>query len=96
MPQEALYEDISGISGQTVGTYMINDTTYSEAKAKLQEKVAVEYAYEEDFQTLMQKLLDGSYPAVFVPAANYDLSQSTSDTAADAEETPTTENETQG
>ena len=85
VPQEALYEDISGISGQTVGTYMINDTTYSEAKAKLQEKVAVEYAYEEDFQTLMQKLLDGSYPAVFVPAANYDLSKNAAGTAADAQ-----------
>lgn len=95
VPQEALYEDISGISGQTVGTYMINDTTYSEAKAKLQEKVAVEYAYEEDFQTLMQKLLDGSYPAVFVPAANYDLSKNAAGTDADAQNGGTDAVETQ-
>ena len=60
VPQEALLENVSGISGQTVGTYMTNDLRYSEAKAKLQEQVAVEYAYEADFQTLMQKLLDGS------------------------------------
>ena len=85
VPQEGQYEDLSGISGQTVGTYMLNDTSYSEAKAKLQEKVAVEYAYEEDFQTLMQKLLDGSYPAVFVPAANYDLSSNTAGADADTQ-----------
>ena len=85
VPQEGQYEDLSGISGQTVGTYMLNDTSYSEAKAKLQEKVAVEYAYEEDFQTLMQKLLGGSYPAVFVPAANYDLSSNTAGADADTQ-----------
>ena len=91
VPQEALLENVSGISGQTVGTYMTNDLRYSEAKAKLQEQVAVEYAYEADFQTLMQKLLDGSYTAIFVPAANYDLSQTTSDTAADPQSSSQTD-----
>lgn len=81
VPAEALYEDISGLEGQTVGTYMMNDTVYSEAKAKLQTEAAVNYAYEETFQILMEKLLDGSYPAVFVPAANYDLSKNTAGAA---------------
>ena len=91
VPQEALLENVSGISGQMVGTYVTNDLRYSEAKAKLQEQVAVEYAYEADFQTLMQKLLDGSYTAIFVPAANYDLSQTTSDTAADPQSSSQTD-----
>ncbi|MFQ9892314.1 MAG: hypothetical protein ACLRWH_03890 [Emergencia sp.] len=68
VPQEALFENVNGISGQTVGTY---DERFALFEAKpLQEQVAVEYAYEADFQTLMQKLLDGSYTAIFVPAAN--------------------------
>lgn len=64
-------EDVSGISGQTIGTYMDTDLNYSEAKAMLQKEVSVEYAYEEGTSTLLEKLYSGEYPAIFISAANY-------------------------
>lgn len=65
-------EDVSGISGQTVGTYMDNDLNYSEAKAMLQKEVNVEYAYEDGISTLLEKLYSGEYPAILISAASYE------------------------
>ena len=68
---EAPYEDVTQIDGKTVGTYMLNDLSYSEAKAKLQEKVSVNYAYEDDVATVIEKLLSGDYEAILMSAASY-------------------------
>lgn len=65
-------EDVSGLSGQTVGTYMDNDLNYSEAKAMLQKEVNVEYAYEDGISTLLEKLYSGEYPAILISAASYE------------------------
>ena len=65
-------EDVSGISGQTVGTYMDNDLNYSEAKAMLQKEVNVEYAYEDGISTLLEKLYSGEYSAILMSAASYE------------------------
>ena len=65
-------EDVSGISGQTVGTFMDTDLNYSEAKAMLQKEVNVEYAYEDGISTLLEKLYSGEYPAILISAANYE------------------------
>ena len=65
-------EDVSCLSGQTVGTYMDNDLNYSEAKAMLQKEVNVEYAYEDGISTLLEKLYSGEYPAILMSAASYE------------------------
>ena len=70
---DAIYEDVSGLAGQTLGTYMDNDLNYSEAKAMLQEKVDVEYAYEENVGTALEKLYSGDYPAILISAASYEV-----------------------
>ena len=69
---DAIYEDISGINGQTVGTYMDNDLNYSEAKAMLQEEVTVEYGYEEGLTTVLEKLYSDDYNAILISAASYE------------------------
>ena len=65
------YQELSSISGETVGTYMSKETTYSEAKAILQENVPIQYAYEENAFDLMSKLLSNEYNAILVSAATY-------------------------
>ena len=69
---DALYEDISGINRQTVGTYLDSDLNYSQAKAMLQEEAAVEYGYEEGMTTLLEKLYSGDYSAILISAASYE------------------------
>lgn len=70
---DALYEDVAEISGQTVGTYLDSDLNYSQAKAMLQKEVSVEYGYEDDMATVLEKLYSGDYPAILISAASYEV-----------------------
>ena len=76
---DAAYEDIAGISGQTIATYMSHDLVYSEAKSKLQETVQVEYAYAETSKDALVQLLNGEYNAAFLSAATYQSMKNSSD-----------------
>lgn len=69
---DALYEDVSGINGQIVGTYMDSDLNYSQAKAMLQDEVTVEYGYEEGLTTVLEKLYSDDYTAILISAASYE------------------------
>ncbi len=69
---DSIYENISEISGQTLGTNMSSDITYSEAKAVLQQEVDVQYAYEESADLALEKLSTGEYEAIFLSAATYE------------------------
>lgn len=70
---DALYEDITGLYGMTLGTNTAADIKYSEAKAVLQQEAGVAYAYEDTVATAIEKLYTGEYPAVFISAASYEL-----------------------
>ena len=63
--------EMTALAGQTIATYMSHDLAYSEAKSKLQEKVAVEYAYAETAKDAVSQLIGGSYNAAFISAASY-------------------------
>lgn len=63
--------ELDDIYGLTVGTYMAQETTYSEAKALLQEKANVQYEYNENAFDTVSKLLSGEYKAILVSAATY-------------------------
>lgn len=84
---DSLYEegDLSGLDGQIIGTWMSQDLSYSEAKADLQQKVNVEYSYEEKAGVAIDKLVAGDYSAVFLSAATY---QSMRSLKQDAEDVP--------
>ncbi|MBQ4649747.1 MAG: LCP family protein [Firmicutes bacterium] len=69
---EELYETVDEITGQTLGTYMVSDLTYSEAKAILQQEVNVQYAYEETIGAAFEKLYADEYKAIFISAAAYE------------------------
>ena len=70
--------EVEALAGQTIATYMSHDMNYSEAKSKLQEKVAVEYAYADTAKDAVSQLIGGSYNAAFISAASYaSLSSST-------------------
>lgn len=80
---ETLYEDVSELDGQSIGTYMSHDLVYSEAKSKLQEQVSVEYLYAETLTDAINGLMNGEYPAIFISAASYEgLKGSTEESAA--------------
>ena len=70
---DALYEDVSGLYGQTLGTNMVTDMRYSEAKAILQQDAGVQYSYEETVAAALEKLNTGEYPAIFISAASYEV-----------------------
>lgn len=65
------YKELKEIKGEVVGTYMSDDFVYSEAKAVLQEKVPVEYGYEENMDNMMFALKDGKYKVVFLSHIQY-------------------------
>ncbi len=83
---DSLYEDgdLSGLDGQTIGTWMSQDLSYSEAKAKLQDEVNVEYSYEEKAGAAIDKLVADEYPAVFLSAATYQSMRSMTQDSEDA------------
>ena len=62
--------EMTALAGQTIATYMSHDMNYSEAKSKLQEKVAVEYAYVDTAKDAVSQLIGGSYNAAFISAAS--------------------------
>lgn len=77
---EAPYEDVSGLAGQTIGTYMSHDLVYSEAKSMLTEAVQVEYAYTaEQPKDALKQLAAGEYQAVFISAASYESMKNSTD-----------------
>lgn len=69
---DSSYDEASQLSGKTVATYATADTSYAEAKTKLQDEVSVEYSYIESIPDLLDGLLDEDYPAIFISAATYD------------------------
>ena len=73
VPFEAIYEDMTGLYGVTVGTNMVTDMRYSEAKAILQQDLGVVYAYDETVAAALEKLQAGEYPAIFISAASYEV-----------------------
>lgn len=92
------YEKLEDLTGLGVGTYMISDNHYSEAKTDLQKQVNVEYKYIGDLQGLFAGLQSGGwqtvnettgatelqeYDAVFVSAANYESMKSVDQTLAE-------------
>lgn len=85
---QSTYEDVKELAGKGVGTHIVNDTNYSQAKNILQGEVAVEYRYLDDLETLFAGLMEGgaqtidettggteyeTYDAVFLSAASYEL-----------------------
>lgn len=62
---------IAMLNGTTIGTFNSNDQMYSQAKIALQEKVSLEYAYDETVNSCLDKLLMGEHNAIFIPAASY-------------------------
>lgn len=76
--------DISVLAGQTLATYMSHDLAYSEAKSKLQEEVAVEYAYVDTAKDTLVKLLNGEYNGIFLSAASYESLKSSTDQEVEA------------
>ena len=64
------------ITGTVIGTYNTNDQMYSKAKVMLQEKVPVDYAYDEVPATTVEYLLNGTHNAILLPAASYEALQS--------------------
>lgn len=69
---DSSYDEAGQLSGKTVATYATADTSYAEAKTKLQDEVSVEYSYIESIPDLLDGLLDEDYPAIFISAATYD------------------------
>lgn len=84
---QSAYTDVAELAGKGVGTYIVNDTNYSQAKNLLQEKAAVEYRYLSDLEALFAGLFEGGaqtvdettgaaefeeYDAVFLSAASYE------------------------
>ena len=63
---------VETIDGTTVGTFSSNDHMYSKAKAVLQEKAPLEYAYDDVPATTVSKLINGEYNTVLIPAASYE------------------------
>lgn len=63
--------ELEDIAGFTVGTYMAQETSYSEAKALLQNQLNVQYEYNENAFDTVSKLLSGEYKAILVSAATY-------------------------
>lgn len=81
---EGAAEDIRILAGQILGTYMSHDLAYSEAKSKLQEEVAVEYAYADTAKDTIVKLLNGEYNGIFLSAASYEGLKSSTDQEVEA------------
>lgn len=65
------FEDGESIRGKTVQTSIDMDKLYSEAKNKLEEELGVTYEMTESLELLADGLLDQTYEAVFISAANY-------------------------
>lgn len=65
-------EEVKALDGKSLGTFISEDIVYSEAKANLQKEVAVEYAYEETYEALFDKLRNKEYEAVFLSSATYE------------------------
>lgn len=52
-------QGLSALAGKILGTVMDEDLNYSKAKAMLQKEVDVEYAYESDAGSVLEKLING-------------------------------------
>lgn len=77
---DAAYEDVSGLSGQMLATYMSHDLVYSEAKSMLKESVQVEYAYTAALpKDALKQLAADEYPAAFISAAAYESMKNSSE-----------------
>ena len=63
------------IGGTTVGTFASNDQMYSKAKLMLQEKISVEYSYDETAYAAVENLLYGYHDSILIPAATYEAIQ---------------------
>ncbi len=82
MPKGEEYENMSksekrahnleSLAGSTVGTFASNDNMYSKAKAMLQEKTTVEYAYDDQAATSVQRLINGEHKSILIPKATYE------------------------
>lgn len=70
--QSSPYEKAEDISGKTVGVQSNTESTYSEAKKELKDKVDIEYEYVEEMPELINSLLVGERPAIFISAASYE------------------------
>ncbi len=68
---DSAYDDGESIRGKTIQTSIDTDKLYSEARNKLQDELNVTYEMSENPELLADGLLDQTYEAVFISAANY-------------------------
>ena len=65
-------ESVNELEGTTVGSALMTDANYSEAKAILSKIVNVEFTYDESFDILLEKVLSREYESALVSAAYFD------------------------
>ncbi|MCI8349386.1 MAG: hypothetical protein HFE74_08155 [Firmicutes bacterium] len=66
------YEEAKDIEGKTVGVHTDTESTYSEAKKELKKEVDIEYEYVNEMPVLIDSLVSGERPAIFISAASYE------------------------
>lgn len=96
--EDSVYTDISQMTGANVGTCIVNDANYAQAKDELNRELSVGYKYLADMNLLFDGLAAGSietinettgaaelqeYSAVFVSAAGYESMKEQRDTLAE-------------
>ncbi|MFR2966768.1 MAG: LCP family protein [Anaerovoracaceae bacterium] len=60
------------MKGRTIGAQTNTEASYAEARKQLKKKVDVEFEYVSELPALMDSLLEGERPAVFISAASYE------------------------
>lgn len=65
-------ENVNELEGTTVGSALMTDANYSEAKAILSKIINVEFTYDENFDVLLEKVLSKEYESALVSAAYFD------------------------
>lgn len=66
------YEKAKDIDGETVGAQSNAEQAYAEARKELKDEVDVEFEYVQEMPELMDNLLQGEMPAIFISAASYE------------------------
>ena len=66
------YEEAEDVKGRTIGAQTNTEASYAEARKQLKKKVDVEFEYVSELPALMDSLLEGERPAVFISAASYE------------------------
>lgn len=68
---ESEYQEVSELSEEVIAAYVKSDSSYSKARNKLKEEINCEYEFLDTVIETLDQVLDGTYNAAFLSAANY-------------------------